>query len=109
MLPAEWKDANFKDPAIRGVFADWLEERGDWRADEIRRLWIDYEAEKVYVGAFVIGQGIPVTPVRSESVLTEWIEHLFHKDTTDWRIRKASQIRPKPDPKRTAKPMVYTL
>ena len=40
MFPTEWKDADFSDKATRKAFADWLEEKGDWRAEEVRRMWI---------------------------------------------------------------------
>lgn len=88
MFPVEWKDADFSDKEVRLAFADFLEERGDWRAEEVRRLWIQKGTCHWIIrsGPWMLGftQGKDF----AETVLKAKMMHLFNNSDfspEDWR------------------------
>ena len=91
-FPPEWKDADLSDPIVRKAFADWLEERGDWRADEIRRLWIKPQSLGSSLETYDIMRG-PISDVRRINLaqlrkeLVELIHHMWYTER-DWRVEK---------------------
>lgn len=55
MFPNEWEGADFSDEATRKAFADFLEEKGDWRAEEVRRIWWKLSDRKTY---YIVYSGV---------------------------------------------------
>jgi hypothetical protein len=74
MFPEEWEKSDFEDKATRKAFADWLEERGDWRAEEVRRLWtINLDNTHTY--------GSPLVAIYSGAVwLSNTPDHLVNTE-----------------------------